>query len=772
MRKRTKMTLAGLTAGLLLAGVAQAWASSPADDGPSKERPARAHAPDDMAHPLGDKQRAMKKEALAKTINGQTTMQRRGKSNVVKLADGQYVQMSQEKQDQILTFLVEFGDQQMYGGEAGPARNEIPIPDRDWNGNKTDDNSTYWVSDFNRKHYQEMLFADDKESMRDFYRKQSSGRYTVTGDVADWVKVPYNEARYGNNDHESPNPDDPNDPDGGLWNMVADSATAWYNAQKAAGKTDEQIKQYLATFDKWDRYDHDQDGNFDEPDGYVDHFQYIHAGEGEEAGGGAEGGDAIWSHRWYAFADDLGQTGPAGNKLGGTQIGDTGLWIGDYTAEPENGALGVFTHEFGHDLGLPDLYDTSGGDNGTGFWSLMSGGSWLNKGFDSIGTSAGYMGPWEKWVLGWLDYEVVPYQGAKTKINLGPAGRQTDGGAQAAIVTLPDQKVVREYNKPSSGTYEWWGGSADGLNVTLARELDLTSAQSATLTAKGWFDIEEGYDYLYAEVSPDGGQTWERAGSKSGSSNGQWVDFGVDLAKYAGKKVQFRYRYQTDGGVHYAGAFLDDITLTVNGAPAWSDDVEAGTGEWASAGWSRMTGTTTDYKPRFYIAENRAYVDYDDTLRTGPYNFGWANTKPNWVERFPYQNGLLVWYVNYAYEDNNTNAAPGSGGHPGYGNVLPVDARPAPVKFEDGALLGNRRQPWDATFGLERTDRVTFHRNGTEVVVDPQRPIPLFDDSNADRYWSSENPMSSVKVAGAGVRIKVLKQSKNGNTMTIEVSFK
>ena len=62
-------------------------------------------------------------------------------------------------------------------------------------------------------------------------------------------------------------------------------------------------------------------------------------------------------------SDQAGLTGPADNPLGGTQIGDTGLWVGDYTMQPENGGLSVFAHEYGHDLGLPDLYDTSGGDD-------------------------------------------------------------------------------------------------------------------------------------------------------------------------------------------------------------------------------------------------------------------------------------------------------------------------------------------------------------------------------------------------------------------------
>ena len=36
--------------------------------------------------------------------------------------------------------------------------------------------------------------------------------------------------------------------------------------------TPAEIDAYLSQFDVWDRYDQDGDGNFDEPDGYIDHF--------------------------------------------------------------------------------------------------------------------------------------------------------------------------------------------------------------------------------------------------------------------------------------------------------------------------------------------------------------------------------------------------------------------------------------------------------------------------------------------------------------------
>ena len=179
-----------------------------------------------------------------------------------------------------------------------------------------------------------------------------------------------------------------------------------------------------------------------------------------------------------------------------------------------------------------------------------------------------------------------------------------------------------------------------------------------------------------------------------------------------------------------------------------------------------MGGSTNVVVPQFYLAENRVYSGYDTTLQTGPYNFGFANTRPDWVERFPYQNGLLVWYSDGACTDNNTIS------HPGCGQTLPVDARPAPVMLDATHMLGNRRQPFDATFGQEATDAVTFHRNGVATVVASQPAIPTFDDTVVNRYWSSLNPMASTKVAGTGTSISVVDTSKQGDQMIVNVAFK
>ncbi len=768
MRRFTIGAVAVAGAGLLAAGaLASPVLASPAT-GRSitahKAAPkARAHAKDDLPSPMSDKRRALMRAAADKQIKGQVTPKAIGKSKVVKLgkrADGksQYVETSTTRTDQIFTILVSFGDKTdpRAGGTAGPANGQIAMPDRNWDGSSTDDNSTYWVPKFDRQHYLNMFFGK-KNSFKDFYQHESSGKFSVAGDVSGWVTVPYNEARYGSND--IPESD-------GYWNLVRDSVNSWYADELAQGSTPEQINQYLSQFDKWDRYDYDGDGNFNEPDGYLDHIEVVHAGEGEEAGGGPQGADAVWSHRWYAYSTDEGKTGPTGDLKGGTQVGDASYWVGDYTTEPENGGLGVFAHEFGHDLGLPDEYDTTGGDNSTGFWTLMSSGSWLGKGFDSIGTTPGYVNAWDKYQLGWLDYSVVAYQGAKTKLKLNPAERQ-GRNPQAVVVTLPEQKIVNSYNTPASGSYEWWGGSGDDLNTTMTRTVDLTGATSASIGAKAWYEIEEGYDFLQAEVSDDNGTTWNSLNGDgvTGSSDSNWVDLSYDLSAYAGKSVEFRWHYKTDGGVHYAGPFLDDLTLTVDGQTT-TDDVESANTDWTADGFKRMTGTTTEFKSRYYIAENRQYVDYDDTLRTGPYNFGFGDTKADWVEHFPYQKGLLIWYVNYAFEDDNTSA------HPGGGLVLPVDAHSAAMTWSDGSKVSNRIQPFDATFGLTRTSPISLHRaGGLTTSLPAQAAVRKFDDSNVNRYYDPANPQGSVKVAGSGTVIKVVRQADNG-TMTIQVSFK
>jgi immune inhibitor A len=241
----------------------------------------------------------------------------------------------------------------------------------------------------------------------------------------------------------------------------------------------------------------------------------VHAGQGEEGGGAAW---TIWSHSWYAHYELEGSAGPSFNMLGGIQIGDSDYWVGKYTIQPEDGGVGVFVHEYGHDLGLPDLYDYYG-ENGTGFWTLMSSGSWLDDGKDTIGNKSSHMGAWEKFQLGWLKYEVAR-AGLKSVHKLGPMEYNTKQ-AQGVFVILPQKPVTRHIADPYAGSYFYFSGSANNLNNKMTKAFTLGAG--STLTAKVNYGIEEGYDFANVIVSTDAGATWQTVPTNlSNSTVGKW----------------------------------------------------------------------------------------------------------------------------------------------------------------------------------------------------------------------------------------------------------
>jgi immune inhibitor A len=774
------------------AATASAFATAQADDRTSgtdasivdrrDPAPAKAHE-HDLEGPFSKEQDAQRQAALEQVLAGDKKVTTKGGSKVVKLGESKYVELGREKTDKIFTILVEFGDQvddttmfdpdgdgpeppvKKYGGTPGPLHNEIAEPD------PAKDNSTAWQADYDQEHFQDLYFGESegKDSLKTYYEKTSSGRYSVDGEVSDWVKVPYNEARYGSNYCGSSNC-------ANVWDTVRDGVNAWVADQKAKGRTLDQIKADLAQYDQWDRYDFDGDGDFNESDGYIDHFQLVHAGEDESAGGGVQGTDALWAHRWYAYGTNAGATGPEGNKAGGAQIGDTGMWVGDYTAQPENGGLGVFAHEYGHDLGLPDLYDTSGGgENSVGFWSLMSAGSWLGTGDGQIGNLPGDMTAWDKLQLGWLDYGTAKAATTSTH-KLGVAEYNTKD-KQALLVELPKKAVTTTVVKPAEGSKQWWSDMGDDLSNTLTRSVDLTGRTSASLDLSGWYDIEADYDYLYTEVSENGGSSWTALdGTADGKAiprdasdkpaltdvSGAYKKLSYSLDAYAGKKVDLRFRYQTDGGAGGKGFAADSITVGADGAVLFTDNAEGDDNGWTAKGFSRVGESFTNDYAQYYIAENRQYVSYDKTLEVGPYNFGFSATRPDWVEHYAYQNGLMVWLWDTSQKDNNTSQ------HHGQGLVLPVDSHAEPLKWSNGKVLRNKIQPFDAPFSWYPNQGFTLHNADVPLKIQPSLGVPVFDDRKGT-YWYEENPTGSVKVSDTNTRISIVHEPLSGSTITVKV---
>jgi len=158
---------------------------------------------------------------------------------------------------------------------------------------------------------------------------------------------------------------------------------------------------------------------------------------------------------------------------------------------------------------------------------------------------------------------------------------------------------------PHSGNYMWWSNRNDESDMTLTQTFDF-SAQTGSLTLDywTWYDIEDGYDFTYLTVSEDGehwvtlethsgtnynpggrNYGWGYTGKSGGGQKPAWVHEVVDLSSYAGKRIQVRFEYVTDGAVNRNGFLLDDLSIPEIG---YTVDFEQGNGGWESAGWARI----------------------------------------------------------------------------------------------------------------------------------------------------------------------------------------
>jgi immune inhibitor A len=779
---------------------------------------------DNFPSPLANEQAELRRQAVQQRL---AARQQGGKTHEV--AKGQYIEFPVDRTDRIFVMLVEYGSQGRWiaspsnpglSQAAGPLHNAIPQPDRNVN------NTTIWQPDYNREHYVDMYF----NQMKEYYRAQSSGRYTFNGEVMHWVKVPFNGSGYGNNTLG----------DATMWTLIADTINTWVKGELAAGKTVQEVTDYLKTFDVQDRYDYDKDGNFAEPDGYIDHFQIVHSGAGEETGGGTLGADAIWSHRWYAFYH-LATQGPSYNKRGGVQFGGgwganpigstlgssgghvrgitnnstniatiqtayaanpTGIWVGDYTVQPENGGLGVFAHEYGHDLGLPDHYDTAGGTNGTGYWTIMSAGSYLGDGGDDIGRRPGDFSGWDKLQLGWLNYEQAEV-GKFSVHKVGPA-EATTKAAQAIVIPLPaNQNFQFEYDAlavaAASGKV-WYSTTGNSLEASMIRSIDVP-ATGATLSMRMAWNIETNWDYAYVSISTNGGTSWTNLASAgnttttnpngqnlgngiTGTTAGAWRNVSFSLAPYAGQTVMMRILYKTDAFTFNWGLAVDNIAVG-----AFADDAESSPNGWTLNKFFSSVGKKITNKAHYYIAEFRQYRGYDAGLQTGPY--AGTNYLGGKVGHYPYQDGLLITYADSDWTNNNTSA------HAGEGFALPIDARPAARTRLGVQEPGSDRfwnfsawtpfvQVFDATFGLEPTDALMMPFVGTlpplpgSPAGSPNRRVQfelefpslpgesLFNDMNS--YWSAAIPTSSALTPQSGTTLRVISTSAQDNFMHVHVN--
>jgi immune inhibitor A len=660
------------------------------------------------------------------------------------------------------------------GNKLGQSTTVTPVKEESWNGGTRTDNvlvllieypdfpasnitsseTDMFYEDYTKQHYEDMIFGKNGYkgpngqtlvSVKQYYEQQSGGSYTIDGQVAGWYKASQPASYYGGNNSS--------DNDNNARGLVKEALLA------VAKDKSVDLKRY----DKEDRYDLDGDGNLREPDGLIDHLMVVHSSVGEEAGGGALGPDAIWSHRW-----DLG----AVTTLPRTKA-DVKYWGGnmaayDYTIEPADGAAGVFAHEYGHDLGLPDEYDTiySGAGEPVEYWSIMSGGSWAGK---VPGTEPTGFSPYAREFLhasmpdgNWLTGTTINVGDVTSKgmeVLLDQANSKGTNN-DAVRIDLPDK--VTAVNTPAAGEYEYHGGNGDEVDHKMKASVDLTGATTATLDFDAWYNIEENWDFAMVQVSTDGGTTWKSLSSPNtksslveggypdialnlpgytGSSNG-WIHETIDLSNYAGQEIQLQFRSMSDWGANLEGFFVDNIKVTTDGNEAFFDGAESDP-HFTLDGFDKHNGKTT--ATHYYLLEWRSHNGVDAGL---------AHIRRG-ASLMSYDPGLVVWYVDETYGDNWT------GLHPGDGFLGVVDADQHINYWSDKEVGSTRYQMHDAAFGLEQSEKMFLNYPGLFTMTDnfTQRN-PLFDDS-AD-YSNSGLVDAGRNVPKYGLKFRVVGESTDG----------
>ena len=187
---------------------------------------------------------------------------------------------------------------------------------------------------------------------------------------------------------------------------------------------------------------------------------------------------------------------------------------------------------------------------------------------------------------------------------------------------------------PTTGSSYAVARSHDGAWQRLRKTIDLTSSSTADLSFKLSFDTEADYDYVAVEAHTVGQDDWTTLPDVNGNTStdvgascdinwdalhpflshyqtnanpsedpaqadctgtgttGAWnaatgnsggfQDWKVDLSAYAGRQVEISISYIQDFGVGGVGAFLDDATVTKDGAVAEQTSFEDGLGGFAA----------------------------------------------------------------------------------------------------------------------------------------------------------------------------------------------
>jgi hypothetical protein len=173
--------------------------------------------------------------------------------------------------------------------------------------------------------------------------------------------------------------------------------------------------------------------------------------------------------------------------------------------------------------------------------------------------------------------------GLRSAINLdNPADYDTPGAAPNGADYVPLPTPLRSISfqgaahlppRPTGWTVAdktLFSGNTNNLDNTAVRPITVPKTDP-TLKLEAAWDLEEGYDFGYVEISADGGKTYTPiAGDRTVAgplgqgltgASGAVAPVSYSLSPYAGKKVLLALRYVSDGAVGKGGWRIGKVTL-------------------------------------------------------------------------------------------------------------------------------------------------------------------------------------------------------------------
>jgi M6 family metalloprotease-like protein len=317
--------------------------------------------------------------------------------------------------------------------------------------------------------FEGLLFASSS-SVRAYYLDASEGAFQITGDIHGWVALPGTEQHYSQNA-------------GGVGAYPT-------NGQKMV---EDAISAALSMGLDLDSYDANGDG-------IVDALLVVHSGQGLEwSSNAASSSDpnpsAINSHKWV-----VRQSSYPGESVR----------VQEYFTCPELqlvrpivapawsdsiSTIGVYCHELGHILGLPDFYDTQTGVNRIGVWEIMDYGNWNPAVSTSLppGALPAEFSAWSKMFLHWVSPEIVAANAGEVHSSSRTVHPATFG--ESPLQLLPNPQGVN------------WTSASSGRGEFFLAELRVRSGFDGGLPDSGLliYHVDEGRESNNASDNPDGG---------------------------------------------------------------------------------------------------------------------------------------------------------------------------------------------------------------------------------------------------------------------------